>query len=214
MTRHRSFAPSTGTFVVVPEENEKSEPFSNRKQVRIFLVWWSIVHSTRTQHFLTGDRFGIIREVEIEYDPVIKDVDRVDRRRAQAAPPRGPRAGTRTRPSRLLRPSRNCPHQCSQSSPSRAAARTTRRWRASSAGSRRSSGTAGTGRTGPPPASSRSSGAGSVDTIRRGAAMRSVAARRPSSAPRWEGPRNGPRNRPQSPFLPLWDSFLLGRACP
>ena len=109
---------------------------------------------------------------------------------------------------------RNCPHQCSQSSPPRAAARTTRRWRASSACSRRSSGTAGTGRTGPPPASSRSSGAGSVDTIRRGAAMRSVAARRPSSAPRWEGPRNGPRNRPQSPFLPLWDSFLLGRACP
>ena len=44
--------------------------------------------------------------------------------------------------------------------------------------------------------------------------MRSVAARRPSSAPRWEGPRNGPRNRPQSPFLPLWDSFLLGRAYP
>ena len=41
--------------------------------------WWSIVHSTRTQHFLTGDRFGIIREVEIEYDPVIKDVDRVDK---------------------------------------------------------------------------------------------------------------------------------------
>ena len=42
-------------------------------------VWWSIVHGTRTQHFLTGDRFGIIREVEIEYDPVIKDVDRVDK---------------------------------------------------------------------------------------------------------------------------------------
>jgi hypothetical protein len=38
---YRSFVPSTGTFVVVPEENEKSEPFSNRKQVRIFLVWWS-----------------------------------------------------------------------------------------------------------------------------------------------------------------------------
>ena len=107
-------------------------------------VWWSIVHGTRTQHFLTGDRFGIIREVEIEYDPVIKDVDRVDRRRTQAAPPRGPRAVTRTRPSRLLRPSRNCPHQCGQSSPPRAAARTTRRWRASSACSRRSSGTAGT----------------------------------------------------------------------
>ncbi|RGK38919.1 hypothetical protein DXD16_05680 [Collinsella sp. TF11-5AC] len=65
-----------------------------------------------------------------------------------------------------------------------------------------------------PPASSRSSGAGSADTIRRGAAMRSVAARRPSSAPRWEGPRNGPRNRPQFPFLPLWDSFLLGLARP
>ena len=43
------------------------------------LFWWSIVHGTRTQHFLTGDRFGIIREVEIEYDPVIKDVDRVDK---------------------------------------------------------------------------------------------------------------------------------------
>ena len=43
------------------------------------LFWWSILHSTRTQHFLTGDRFGIICEVEIEYDPVIKDVDRVDK---------------------------------------------------------------------------------------------------------------------------------------
>ena len=43
------------------------------------LFWWSIVHSTRTQHFLTGDRFGIVREVEIEHDPVIKDVDRVDK---------------------------------------------------------------------------------------------------------------------------------------
>ncbi len=43
MTRYRSFVPSTGTFVVVPEENEKSEPFSNRKQVRIFLVWWAQV---------------------------------------------------------------------------------------------------------------------------------------------------------------------------
>ena len=39
------------------------------------VLWWSILHSTRTQHFLTGDRFGIICEVEIEYDPVIKDVD-------------------------------------------------------------------------------------------------------------------------------------------
>ena len=43
------------------------------------LFWWSIVHGTRTQHFLTGDRFGIIREVEIEHDPVVKDVDRVDK---------------------------------------------------------------------------------------------------------------------------------------
>ena len=43
MTRHQSFASSTGTFVVVPKENEKSEPFSNRKQVRIFLVWWARV---------------------------------------------------------------------------------------------------------------------------------------------------------------------------
>ena len=48
-----------------------------------------------------------------------------------------------------------------------------------------------------PPASSRSSVAGSAATIRRGAAMRSAAARRPSSAPRWEGPRDGPGNRPQ-----------------
>ena len=33
------------SFIVVPEENEKSEPFSNRKQVRIFLVWWARVDS-------------------------------------------------------------------------------------------------------------------------------------------------------------------------
>ena len=31
MTRYRSFAPSTGAFILKPEENEKSEPFSNRK---------------------------------------------------------------------------------------------------------------------------------------------------------------------------------------
>ena len=43
------------------------------------LFWWSILHSTRTQHLFTGDRFGIVREVEIEHDPVIKDVDRVDK---------------------------------------------------------------------------------------------------------------------------------------
>ena len=45
MTKYRSFVPSTGAFIVVPEENEKSEPFSNRKQVRIFLVWWARVDS-------------------------------------------------------------------------------------------------------------------------------------------------------------------------
>ena len=43
------------------------------------LFWWSIVHSTRTQHFLTSDRLGIVREVEVEHDPIIKDVDRVDK---------------------------------------------------------------------------------------------------------------------------------------
>ena len=43
------------------------------------LFWWSIVHSTRTQHLFTGDGFGIVREVEIEHDPVVKDVDRVDK---------------------------------------------------------------------------------------------------------------------------------------
>ena len=31
--------------------------------------------------------------------------------------------------------------------------------------------------------------------------MRSAAARRPSSAPRWEGPRDGPGNRPQFRFI-------------
>lgn len=40
---------------------------------------WSIVHSTRTQHLFTGDGFGIVREVEIEHDPVVKNVDRVDK---------------------------------------------------------------------------------------------------------------------------------------
>jgi hypothetical protein len=33
------------SFILEPEENEKSEPFSNRKQVRIFLVWWARVDS-------------------------------------------------------------------------------------------------------------------------------------------------------------------------
>ena len=43
------------------------------------MFWWSILHSTRTQNLFTGDGFGIIREVEIEHDPVVKDVDRVDK---------------------------------------------------------------------------------------------------------------------------------------
>ena len=43
------------------------------------MFWWSILHSTRTQHLFTGDGFGIVREVEIEHDPVVKDVDRVDK---------------------------------------------------------------------------------------------------------------------------------------
>jgi hypothetical protein len=50
MTKHQSFASSTGTFVVVPEGNEKSEPFSNRKQVRIFLVWWARVDSNKLNY--------------------------------------------------------------------------------------------------------------------------------------------------------------------
>jgi hypothetical protein len=45
MTRYRGFVSSTGAVVIVPEENEKSEPLSNRKQVRIFLVWWARVDS-------------------------------------------------------------------------------------------------------------------------------------------------------------------------
>ena len=50
MTRYRSFVPSTGAFIVVPEENEKSKPFSNRKQVRIFLVWWARVDSNKLNY--------------------------------------------------------------------------------------------------------------------------------------------------------------------
>ena len=32
-------------IAIIPKENEKSEPSSNRKQVRIFLVWWARVDS-------------------------------------------------------------------------------------------------------------------------------------------------------------------------
>ena len=34
-------------IAIIPKENEKSEPFSNRKQVRIFLVWWARVDSNK-----------------------------------------------------------------------------------------------------------------------------------------------------------------------
>ena len=70
-------------FCLYPGRNCSSPvPSTTKKVPRPFWSgdsWWSIVHSTRTQHFLTGDRFGIVREVEVEYDPVIKDVDRVDK---------------------------------------------------------------------------------------------------------------------------------------
>ena len=33
------------TLIQLSEENEKSEPFSNRKEVRIFLIWWARVDS-------------------------------------------------------------------------------------------------------------------------------------------------------------------------
>lgn len=42
-----------------------------RKLTRVEEFWWSILHSTRTQHLFTGDGFGIVREVEIEHDPAI-----------------------------------------------------------------------------------------------------------------------------------------------
>ena len=37
-------------IAIIPEENEKSEPFSNRKQVRIFLVWWARVDSNKLNY--------------------------------------------------------------------------------------------------------------------------------------------------------------------
>ena len=60
-------------FFISKSRRYKKKPltFSGKR----LSIWWSILHSTRTQHFLTGDRFGIVREVEIEHDPVIKDVD-------------------------------------------------------------------------------------------------------------------------------------------
>ena len=45
LLRRIHFASSTGAFILKPKENEKSEPFSNRKQVRIFLVWWTVQDS-------------------------------------------------------------------------------------------------------------------------------------------------------------------------
>ena len=42
-------------IAIVPEENEKSEPFSNRKQVRIFLVWWARVDSNKLNYHNSMD---------------------------------------------------------------------------------------------------------------------------------------------------------------
>ena len=74
-----SFTVPSSPSAEPPINKKVPEPFFAKNRVRVQTVWWSIVHSTRTQHFLTGDRFGIIREVEIEHDPVIKNVDRVDK---------------------------------------------------------------------------------------------------------------------------------------
>ena len=41
MIRSRTFFDGSKGFVLFSEEYKKSEPFSNRKQVRIFLVWWA-----------------------------------------------------------------------------------------------------------------------------------------------------------------------------
>ena len=75
----------TGVFVAPPAAwpcCSSPVPPTTKKVPRPFWSgdsWWSIVHSTRTQNLFTGDGFGIIREVEIEHYPVVKDVDRVDK---------------------------------------------------------------------------------------------------------------------------------------
>lgn len=37
--------------------------------------WRSILHSTRTENLFTSDPLGIVREAEIAYNPVIKDIN-------------------------------------------------------------------------------------------------------------------------------------------
>ena len=76
------------SFLLTVLHTPSAEPLVNKKRTRTLFhkesgsgTNWRGGHPPHppTQHFLTGDRFGIIREVEIEYDPVIKDVDRVDK---------------------------------------------------------------------------------------------------------------------------------------
>ena len=74
----------TGVFVTPPAAwpcCSSPVPSTTKKSPdrKVWGLWWSIVHSTRTQHLFTGDGFGIVREVEIEHDPVVKNVDRVDK---------------------------------------------------------------------------------------------------------------------------------------
>ena len=50
-------------IAIAPEENKKSEPFSNRKQVRIFLVWWARVDSNKSSYYLC--KFSAEKSTEI-----------------------------------------------------------------------------------------------------------------------------------------------------
>ena len=50
-------------IAIIPKENEKSEPFSNRKQVRIFLVWWARVDSNKSSYYLC--KFSAEKSTEI-----------------------------------------------------------------------------------------------------------------------------------------------------
>ena len=43
-----------------------------------FLFWWAIPISARTQNLTKGDGLGILFEVEVQHNPVLKDIDRVD----------------------------------------------------------------------------------------------------------------------------------------
>ena len=57
-------------IAIIPEENEKSEPFSNRKQVRIFLVWWARVDFTRAAHLKKPRRGFFTRRTVRRVDAV------------------------------------------------------------------------------------------------------------------------------------------------